>query len=70
MEGFGGQVVEMGGLRAVGSLGLSLRDRGAEIEFLGCLVLLSLGLAFLLRSDCLVKGVDGGREGVDDILGF
>lgn len=71
MEGFGGQVVEMVGLRAVvGSLRLGLGDCGTEIEFLGGLILLLLGVAFLLRSDCLVKGVDGGREGVDDILSF
>lgn len=72
MEGFGGQVVEMLGLGAVGgSLRLGLRDCGAEIEFLGGLILLLLlGLAVLLRGNCLVKGVDGGGEGVDDILSF
>ena len=73
VEGFGGQVVEMVDLRAVivGSLRLGLRDGGAEIEFLGgLLLLLLLGWAFLLRGDCLVKGVDGGGEGVDDILRF
>lgn len=69
MEGFGGQVVEMVGLRVVGSLSLSLRNCRPEIELLRCLILL-LELAFLLRSDCLVEGVEGGREGVDDILCF